>query len=137
MNLIFQRLDPREAFRQAKNTSIELTYIGLAIQSALLSYIVFYDIFGSSKPSFFLTLINFLAVFAILDMAKGLLLGQSLGKYWAAFYCFCQSLFYLGVVTSHTIMPRNLAIFALFSSVLTLYMILSRGTKEYLDSRQG
>lgn len=136
MNPFLQHLDPRQAFRVARNTSIELTYIGLATQSMLLSYLVFYKVFGPANASAFSTLINVAAVFALLDMGKALLLGQSSGRIWGALFCFFQSLYYFEVVNSQSVMPRTLGIFALVSCLLTLYLLLSKGTKEYLDSKQ-
>ena len=132
---LIRHLDPRVPFTQSRNTAVQISYIGLASQSALLLYLVFHFLSAPAKISLVAIVFDLIACLSILDMGVSFLKGRKMSQLWGGVFCVIQSLYYFGMLVNHHNVyqiPHTVVLFGFFSCVGTASFLFSKSTKKFI-----
>lgn len=135
LHKLIRHLDPRVSFKHSRHTHIQFAYIGLVIQSFFIAYVPIHSLFYQHKFNLFNFILNIFTAVALLEIAVSLLRGRKESRFPAIFICSLQFLYYLTYFLSKKTVPLShlMANIGLISSIITLYLLFSRQTKDYLE----
>jgi len=130
-----KHLDPRVSFKHSRHSHIQFAYIGLVIQSFFIVYAPIHSLVYQHKFNLINFILNIFTAVALLEIAVMLLRGKKQNRFPAIFICALQFLYYLTYFFSKKTGPLSPLMdkIGLISSIITLYLLFSKQTKDYLE----